>query len=114
MSPNLSERVALIEAQLLTLAKGQDLVLAKIDGFTLLVNQLAGDADKSPAGRALLSDVQRLDRVEKEHATQLRDLTAWANEVRGVVGFLKWVGVGNIVGIIVALMAMAKAFRLIG
>ena len=89
------------------LSKGQDILVIKIDGFRDLVNQLAGDAASSPAGRAIQSSILALQEASANHHVQLDAMMTFENRVLGVLGLLKWIGAASI---LLALMSILRVF----
>ena len=108
----------LLSARLLVIEKTMEIGNAKIDRLSQDILAMAGDVDKSPAGRTLSGQIrgvtmitdgliEKVDKLEEQH----QSLSMWQNRIDTAINILKWVGAGGVVSLIIWIV---KGFQSLG
>lgn len=99
----------LFSARFGTLERSQELTLSELRSLTGTINTMASEADKSPAGRTILSALRKFEEGAQERTDGLEALRQWQQRVDGVLMILKWMGASGVAALVwVALRAFGK------
>lgn len=96
----------LLAARLQVIEQGQAMHNTALEGIRRDIQAMAGDAEKSPAGRALSGEIAVVQQRLDTHSAKHNALKEWQDQVNGVISFLKWVGIAGIVAIVLWVMRL--------
>ena len=99
----------LFGARFSTIERTQDLTLSEVRGLGTSITTMAAEADKSPAGRMLLTALAEMRDGANAKRDTLDGLQEWQTRVDGVLLVLKWMGASGVVALAwVALRTLGK------
>jgi chromosome segregation ATPase len=116
----------LVSSRLSLIDKSIELLGSKLESLSRDILTMASDADKTPAGRSLLSIVNQTNALSAENADtieanaqktvtavneqqdQIDELKTWKNNIEGVVYFLKWLGAAGAIALLATILRALK------
>lgn len=99
----------LFGARFSTLERAQDLTISELRSMNSNLVTMTSEADKSPAGRALLKAITEMSVGELERADKFEAFKEWQQRIEGVLGLLKWAGLPGLIALLwVALQTFGK------
>lgn len=92
------------------LNNGQQTLATKMDGFKDFLTASIGEPTSSPAGRAIMKELERISSECGTRWEQLDSLIVDQSKVRGAVQLIHWIGLGGLGAVALALL---KAFGVV-
>lgn len=94
-------------ARFSTLERTQELLISEVRSLNQSITHMAAEADKSPAGRALLKMIQDIreegevsDGDANRREDRVKALAEWQQRVDGVLFVLKWMGASGVTALV--------------
>lgn len=101
----------LFSARFDAIATAGSLQIAKLEAIQKDITAMGSEADKSPMGRALQSDISRLGTDLKTNEGRIDDHATWQNRVEGVLLLLKWLGAAGIAALALAILRLLNVIH---
>lgn len=91
---------SVLDSRFDALSKGQELLIEKFDRFREIITLQFEDAEKSAAGRSVLTELHRMNDTLRVQDGQIEELIKTRNEADGALYIIKWlVGTSGIASI---------------
>jgi hypothetical protein len=94
----------LFRSQFQSIEKSVEVGITEIRAINAQIGLMASEADKSPAGRALLGRLLEYEKSCRDQEHEIADLKRRADQYDGGLGLVKWLGVGGLVSGLSALL----------
>lgn len=98
----------IMDARLRMIEDTGKLHTAKLEDLRSLLATMMDSADKSPAGREMLTHVRELEKACSEQERRIQELTAWKNKADGILSVAFWLGWSGLAGLALTGLRMLK------
>jgi len=104
----------LINARFAALERGQDHVSTQLSSLSQAIQMMAGDPDKTPAGRMMLREITTLAQHCADLDRTVDEQQRTLDELNGALKLVRAIGIGSLIGAAAGLVMALKALGVIG